>query len=113
MVVGPLLDALDEGLTAAGVRIVHLKMMDQCESGYVKAAVTANRQEPAVEGVLDASPARDHELLINLRALGAPEVIRRIVERAAHGRRAEWRALEAFRPAAPAPYHKDGRELPA
>lgn len=112
LVVGPLMDALDEELSAAGVRIVHLKMMDQCESGYVKAALTANGREPAVEGVLDASPAREHELLINLRALGAPEVLREIVGRALEARRAEWRALEAFRPAAPVPYHLGGRAFP-
>lgn len=108
LVVGPLVDSLDAELTAAGVRIVHLKMMDQCATGYVKVALTANGIEPAVEGVLDASPAREHDLLFNLRALGAPEAIRGIVERALDARRATWRAIEAFRPAPPVPWHRSG-----
>ncbi len=112
MVVGPLMDAIEQGLSEAGARIVHLKMMDQCATGYVKAALTANRRDPAVEGVLDASPAREHDLLINLRALGEPDTLRRIVERALEGRRAEWRTLEAFRPAPPKPFHLPGRESP-
>ena len=40
----------------------------------------ANGQEPAVEGALDASPASHHELLLNLRALGAAQQVRDIVE---------------------------------
>jgi len=31
--------------SAAGIRIVHLKVLAQCESGYVKAALTANGRE--------------------------------------------------------------------
>lgn len=101
MIVGPLLDELDSGLTASGIRIVHLKAMGQCESGYVKAAVTMNGREPEVEGALDASPAAEHEILLNLRALGAPERLREIVERAFSELGAEWRAVQAFRPAPP------------
>ena len=63
----------------AGVRIVHLKAIDQAESGYVKAAVSGCGQEPMVEGQLDASPAWEHELLVNLRAAAAPERIAEIV----------------------------------
>jgi hypothetical protein len=46
----------------------------------VKAALCANGQEPAVEGNLDASPAATHSLLLNLRALGAAETVRAIVD---------------------------------
>ena len=59
----------------AGVRIVHLKAIDEAESGYVKAAVSGCGQEPMVEGQLDASPAWEHELLVNLRAAADPERI--------------------------------------
>ena len=104
LIVGPLLDELDRSLTAAGIRIVHLKAMAQCESGYVKAALTANGQEPAVEGTLDASPASEHELLLNLRALGPPDRLREIVQRALAHLPAGEPVVEAFRPAAPVPY---------
>ncbi len=105
MIVGPLVDALDTALTAAGIRIVHLKAMAQCESGYVKAALTANGQEPAVEGALDASPAAEHDLLLNLRALGAPETLRAIVESALAASGAAPCSITAFRPAPPVPWH--------
>ena len=105
MVIGPLLEKLDADLSAAGIRIVHLKLMDQCPAGYVKAAITGNGAEPVVEGALDASPASAHDVLLNVRALGAPEELRSVVERAFDAHAPEWRALQAFRPAPPAPFH--------
>jgi hypothetical protein len=106
MIVGPLVDDLDRALTAAGIRIVHLKAMAQCESGYIKAALTGNGREPDVEGSLDASPAAEHEVLLNIRALGAPERLREIVEAAFANVTATDLALQAFRPAAPVPYQR-------
>ncbi|HVO99296.1 MAG TPA: GTP-binding protein [Bryobacteraceae bacterium] len=106
MILGPLLDELDRALSAEGIRIVHLKALAQCDSGYIKAAFTANGQEPAVEGMLDASPAAEQEILINLRALGSPERLRDIVTRALAHLPAEWGALEAFRPSPPAPFRR-------
>jgi hypothetical protein len=105
MIVGPLVDALDAALTAAGIRIVHLKAMAQCESGYVKAALTANGTEPVVEGALDASPAPEHDLLLNLRSLGDPENLRQIAAQALAEVGAERISITAFRPAAPVPWH--------
>src|ERR1035438_7775876 len=67
LLLGPLLDHI-----AAGVEVVHLKATDQCDSGFLKAAMCSNREEPHIEGALDASPAHHHEILINLRATGAP-----------------------------------------
>ena len=104
-VVGPLMDALDAALSKAGIRIVHLKAMAQCDAGYVKAALTGNGREPAVEGALDASPAAEHEVLVNLRALGDPEQLRAIVE-GAFARLRSRPAVQAFRPAAPVPYQR-------
>lgn len=106
MIVGPLVESLDESMSAAGIRIVHLKVMDQCESGYIKAALTHNRREPDVVGMLDASPAAEHELLLNLRALGDPERLREMVERALAARPAEWHSLASFRPSPPVPFHR-------
>jgi hypothetical protein len=105
-IVGPLLDELDAELTAAGIRIVHLKAMAQCEAGYVKAALTANGREPSVEGTLDASPAPEHEVLVNLRALGNPKRLREIVEKALASLQAAQPALQSFRPAPPVPYQR-------
>jgi hypothetical protein len=102
MLVGPLVDELDAQLTAARIRIVHLKVMSQCESGYIRAAVTGNGREPGVEGALDASPAEEHSVLVNLRALGEPERLREIVERVL----GMPCTVQAFRPAAPVPYHR-------
>ena len=106
MVVGPLLDSLDADLSRAGVRIVHLKVMGQGETGYVKAALCANGRQPEVEGALDASPAAEHDVLVNLRAVGDPEVLRGIVQEclAALEAEVEWRLLRCFRPGPPVPW---------
>jgi hypothetical protein len=104
-IVGPLVDSLDAELTAAGIRIAHLKAMAHCEAGYVKAALTANGGEPSVEGSLDASPAAELEVLVNLRALGDPERLREIVEAVFDKLRARP-VVQAFRPAPPVPYQR-------
>ena len=104
MLVGPLLDRL----SATVPNIVHLKLLAQCDSGYLKAALTASHADPVVEGTLDASPARDHEILINVRALADPAELQAIIERefARLPARLAWRHVQSFRPAAPVPYHK-------
>lgn len=101
MVLGPLLDEIDRELTAAGIRIAHLKAIAQCDSGYVKAALTANGREPSVEGTLDASPSAEHDIVVNLRALGDPERLRAIVEQAFANGGAELGRVQAFRPVPP------------
>jgi hypothetical protein len=104
MLVGPLLDRL----SATVPNIVHLKLLAQCDSGYLKAALTASHADPVVEGTLDASPARDHEILINVRALADPAELQAIIERefARLPARLAWKHVQSFRPAAPVPYHK-------
>ncbi|HYK37784.1 GTP-binding protein [Alloacidobacterium sp.] len=79
-VVGPLLDRLDQALTAAGIAISHLKVMDCSSSGWLKAAICANGEEAVVDGDLDASSAEIHDLLLNLRATGNPAHVQEIVE---------------------------------
>ena len=103
MLVGPVLDRL----AAAIPGIVHLKVFTQCETGYLKAALTASGGEPVVDGALDASPSDRHEILINVRAVADPGSLREVVERefAAMPARLEWRQMQCFRPAAPAPYY--------
>ncbi len=108
MALGPLFEGIARALTRASISIVHLKASDATDSGWVKAAVCANADEPAVEGDLDASPARHHELRVNLRATGDPEVVQQIVSREAarlDGRMAGLR-LNCFRPSAPKPVHR-------
>ena len=103
-VAGPLLDALDRDLPA----ITHLKIFDRCASGYVKVAVTAKGQTPAAEGDLLADAARDHELVVNLRAAADPADLREIVLSAlrAFDGDIDIRHDGAFRPSYPRPEHR-------
>jgi len=104
MLIGPLLDRLEPQ-----IRIVHLKLFMQSDAGYLKAALTGNGQEPVVEGALDASPSAQHEILLNVRALADPEPLRAAVERefARLPAKLTWKHVECFRPAAPAPFHRE------
>jgi hypothetical protein len=98
MLLGPLLDRI-----AAGVHVVHLKATDQCASGFLKAAICGDGQEPRVEGDLDASPSRDHEILINLRAAGDPAQVRAVVEESMADLRGKilFQHIACFTPAPP------------
>jgi hypothetical protein len=77
-------------------------MLDRTDAGTLKAAITANGQEPALEGDLSASPARVHEIVLNLRAVGDPDQITRIVE-GVLPEGATMRSVQSFRPAPPQP----------
>lgn len=104
LLAGPILDELDAELTAAGIRIAHMKILDRAPTGYVKASVTRNGEEPGVDGDLTASFAVNHTLTLNLRATGDPARMEGIV-RAAVGRAGTWtnEHLQAFRPSPPKP----------
>jgi hypothetical protein len=106
MVVGPFLDRLSAALTRGGARIVHLKIMDECGTGYIKAGITANDQEVEVEGVLDASPAGVHELLVNIRAVCEPQILREILETELAALPSQITSLQCLRPARPRPEHR-------
>jgi hypothetical protein len=111
VILGPLLDRLDREFSANNISIVHLKAIVDSPTGFLKAAMCANGQEPAVEGALDASPALHHELLLNLRAIGSSEQVREIVEREIHrieGKLTDFH-LDCFHPAAPKPERRIGR----
>ncbi|MDE3201759.1 MAG: hypothetical protein KGN79_12660 [Acidobacteriota bacterium] len=105
MLIGPLLDQLDEALTSENIEIVHLKLMDTASTGWVKAAICRNGAEPSVDGDLDASPSTRHDLLLNLRAVGNPERVRAILERATGQIKARERNLrmDCFSPSPPQP----------
>jgi len=105
MVAGPVMDEIEEELTRAGARIAHLKVLDQCATGFIKASICRNGEDPRVDGELAASAARDHRLTLNLRAVADPalliETVRRAVEQIPGTRTGE--VLEAFRPSPPKP----------
>jgi hypothetical protein len=112
MLLGPWLDGIDRASTEAGIQIVHLKAIVQAPTGYVKAALCANGQEPTVEGLLDASPSTRHEITLNVRALADPDRLSAIVSRELRqldGHFAEC-AMRCFRPAAPRPERRVLRE---
>jgi hypothetical protein len=108
MLVGPLLESLSNNITTAGLRIAHLKIMDECSTGYIKASLCANNNEPSVEGTLAASPDSAHELLLNARVVAEPLILQGIVaaELSRLPGRVDVLSLQCFRPAAPMPEHR-------
>ena len=113
-VIGPLLDDLDTDFTAADIAVVHLKAIVNSDTGYVKAAVCANGQEPVVEGNLDSSPALQHNLCLNLRAVGTAAQVQAVVERnlARIDGRFENLQISCFHPAAPKPERRIAERMP-
>lgn len=105
MLLGPLLDSVDRGLTVDGIGIVHLKGLVTSPTGFVKAALCGNGEEPRLEGNLDASPSLNHEILLNLRAVGPPVRVHDIVEATLRrlGGRLDEQTFDCFSPAAPVP----------
>jgi Ni2+-binding GTPase involved in maturation of urease and hydrogenase len=98
MVVGPLMDGIDRALARAGVAIAHFKAADEADSGFLKAAICRNGEEPEIEGALDASPAKNHTLLLNLRASGSSDAVRAIVESEVSGLPVRNIRLSCFSP---------------
>ena len=94
-----------ESLDAAGLSIVHVKVLDRTPTGYVRASVCAPGAEPVVEGTLDASPASWHDLMINARAIGDPAQLSRLVAESLESlaMRVEITSRESFRPSPPKP----------
>jgi hypothetical protein len=107
-VVGPFLERLDEELTRVDAPIAHLKIFGRTPTGYIRAGICRNGDEPSVEGDLLASAARHHKLIVNLRACAPPAILEQALARAV----AELpgvpriRHQQAFQPAAPVPEHR-------
>jgi hypothetical protein len=91
--------------TRNNVSILHMKAIVDSPAGFVKAAICGNGQEPAVKGVLAASPALKHDLIFNLRALGEAGPLHEIVEQQLDRTDAKLVGLhlDCFHPAAPKP----------
>jgi Ni2+-binding GTPase involved in maturation of urease and hydrogenase len=104
--IGPWLDNLQSALRHAP--IAHLKIFDQTPATYLKAALTNNTGEPIVEGDLTASPATEHSLLLNLRAVIDPDALHELftssLAQLPGQRSAEH--LQCFSPAPPQPEHR-------
>jgi hypothetical protein len=108
LICGPLLDALEDALTNAGIFIAHLKIFDRAGGAWVKASVCANGAEPMAEGDLLADAAKQHELALNLRALADPERCKDIVL-SALGQidgTVQIQHLKSFRPLPPKPEYR-------
>jgi hypothetical protein len=107
-VVGPLLERLDAELTRLAAPIAHLKIFDRAPSGYIRAGICRNGDEPSIEGDLLASPARRHELVINLRARALPAVLNEAVARAIAELPTTLRVLrhQCFQPSPPVPEYR-------
>lgn len=105
LILGPLLSRLDAEFTANDISIVHLKAIIDAPTGFLKAAICVNGQPPEVEGDLAASPASSHDLLLNLRAVGAAALVRRTVERELKQINGKLIGLsiDSFHPAPPQP----------
>ena len=108
LIAGPLLDQLNGALTAGGIEIAHLKIFDRAATGWVRASISSNGDEPQPQGDILAEAAIDHQLAINLRAIVDPESLRDLVTRALQefGSQIRILHLRAFRPSRPVPEHR-------
>jgi Ni2+-binding GTPase involved in maturation of urease and hydrogenase len=114
-VVGPLLERLDAVLTEAGAAIAHLKIFDRASTGYIRAGICRNGDEPSVEGDLLASPASDHELIVNLRAAALPATLLDAVTSSTAALPGELHVVhqQSFQPLPPVPEHRFTNVVPA
>lgn len=106
--VGPLLAGLDRMLTGASISIAHLKLFARSGNGYLRASICRNGDSPSIGGQRDAPPTRRCWLTINLRAAGAPEKIKAVVDRSIRDLHVRFLVdhSEAFRPSPPVPEHR-------
>ena len=107
-VAGPYLQHMDQLLTTAHIEIAHLKLFLQAPTGHLKASICRNDDQPSVQGMMDAPPARSHELILNLRAKADPAQLTGALDVAARALpgRLHVQALDCFSPAPPRPEHR-------
>jgi hypothetical protein len=108
LVVGPLMDEIVRLLDESSITVAHFKVSDQTASGFIKAAICRNGDEPDVEGDRMAGGEKEHRIVLNLRAAGAPETMEHAVRAAVDAMpgKAVIAQLSAFRPAEPRPTHR-------
>jgi hypothetical protein len=107
---GSLLEGLEAALTAKGLTVAHLKVMDTSPAGWAKASIVRNGGEPSVQGNPDAPAAAAHELLLNARAAGSPGDLRQAVEGqlAAIPGAVAIQSMQCFSPSPPKPEKRVG-----
>jgi CobW/HypB/UreG, nucleotide-binding domain len=107
-IIGPFIDHLDHALLAAEVPVAHLKALITSPTGWLRAGICANGEEPSVEGDLEASPASTHNIILNLRATGSPTHVQQIMEHQLHSLSGKLSniQLDCFSPAPPKPERK-------
>jgi hypothetical protein len=59
---------------------VHMKAVDQTEAGFVKVAACGNSQSRDVTERASSEYSVNHQLLVNMRAVGSAQSVREIVE---------------------------------
>jgi G3E family GTPase len=109
-------DSLQQQLDAQGAEVAHLKMTFSPDGGLGDLAVinlVRNDLVPELSLTLE-SPIKSGEIIVNLRAEAAPEVLRAAVQLAVAGLgkgapklSAKLAHLEHFRPGKPQPTHRD------
>jgi len=107
--------AIQERLRSADGEVAHLKMTFSSEGGLGDIAVinlVRNDYVPEVSQALE-HPVESGQLIINLRAQSAPEILRDAVQSAVGGLagcfpglKAKLEHLEHFRPGKPQPTHR-------
>lgn len=109
--IGPLMDEIDSKLSEENAAIAHFKLSDQTPSGFLKAAICRNGDEPEIEGDLLSPASSRHHMTLNLRAQADPEFLRATVEGALGRmpRQVTISKLSAFRPAEPKPQYRYGK----
>ncbi len=102
---GPLMEDLEARLTRQGARIAHLTTWIESAHTWLRDTLTANGQEPGVEGDRLAPAAREFRVILNLRAQGEPEGLSEAVREAFGALPAEVaiESMESFRPSPPRP----------
>lgn len=107
-VVLPLMREIGERLSSAGIRLAHLKAFDRCGTGFLKVSLCRYGDELMPDGELNAPAGLQHQIVINLRAIGAPTELEGVVQQAIA--KVDGTVVVhhsgAFRPAPPKPEHR-------
>jgi Ni2+-binding GTPase involved in maturation of urease and hydrogenase len=107
-VVLALMRSVSERLSGAEIGLAHLKAFDQCHGGFVKVSLCRYEDELRPEGNPTAPAEFEHQIVVNLRAIGEPKQLEAIIQDAIaklDGNVVIHHA-GAFRPAPPKPEYR-------
>lgn len=77
--VWPVIQEIGNRLSQCDLRVAHLKISDRRNGGLIKVSVSHNGDRTQSNGDLSTLPQLNHDLVVNLRALGVAEELRAIV----------------------------------